>query len=89
MSDDMTTWRKELEEARRGAGDQSEIVAVSPHEGVLDVPFDGGYGSACGPAVLVWTAVNVYFPVVYDGAEWLASAPRNPQPDGQGHAGGE
>jgi hypothetical protein len=84
----ITTWREELQQARETAGDQSEIVAVSPSETVLDVSFDDGYGGSEGPAVLVWTEARVYFPVVYDGAEWLDSAPRNPQPDGQAHVGG-
>jgi hypothetical protein len=84
-----TTWRKELQQARASAGDQSEIVAVSPGETVLDVSFDDGYGGAEGPAVLIWSEERVYFPMTYDGSEWLDSAPRNPQPDGQAHVGGE
>jgi hypothetical protein len=83
----MTTWRKELDAARDV--DQSLIVAVAPDDAVLDVQFDGGYGSSEGPAVLVWTEERVYFPVVYDGAEYLGSAPRDPQPDGQRHVGGQ
>jgi len=58
-------------------------------ESVLDVKFDDGYGGAEGPEVLVWTETRVYFPVTYDGSEWLDSAPRNPQAKGQGHAGGQ
>lgn len=84
-----TTWREELQRARESAGDQSDIVAVSPSETVLDASFDDGYGLSEGPDVLVWTENRVYFPVVYDGAEWLDSAPRNPQPEGQGHVGGQ
>lgn len=30
---------------------------------------------------------QVYFPVVYDGSEWLGSAPRDPERRGQEHVG--
>jgi hypothetical protein len=84
----MTTWRQELETAMEGH-DPGPVVAVAPNEDVLDVHFNGGYGSAKGPDVLIWTERNVYFPAVYDGAEWLGSAPRNPQAEGQSHEGGQ
>lgn len=87
MSDDITTWRKQFETARNG--DVTPVVAVAPDESVLDVQFDSSYGSSAGPAVLIWTESRVYFPVVYDGAEWLDSAPRDPQEQGQGHVGSE
>lgn len=83
----MATWRKMLETARHD--DASAVVAVAPSEDVLDVEFDDGYGGSEGPPVLIWTEQRVYFPVVYDGAEWLGSAPRNPTSEGQEHVGGE
>lgn len=79
-----TTWRKEL-----AAVTTDPFVAVAPDEAALDVVFDDGYGGAEGPAFLVWTEEYVYFPVVYDGAEWVGRAPRNPRADGQRHVGGE
>jgi hypothetical protein len=92
----MTTWRKQLELAREGddyynptAKDESPIVAVAPDESVLDVEFDNGYGGSRGKPILIWTKQRVYFPVVYDGAEWLGSAPRDPVTQGQAHVGGE
>lgn len=92
----MTTWRKELDEARTYSEldepvtrDESEVIAVAPNDAALDVEFDDGYGGSQGPHVLIWTVDRVYFPVTYDGREWLGSAPRNPQPEGQGHVGGE
>lgn len=81
----MTTWRLELQAAMEG--DPGPIVAVAPHESVLDVSFDGGSGRAEGPSVLIWTETRVYFPVTHDGAEWLESAPRNPATVGQPHVG--
>lgn len=85
----MTTWRQELEQARQDTGDSSPVVAVAPSEDALDVEFDAGYGLGEGPDILIWTEHRVYFPVVYDGAEWLGSAPRNPTTSGQRHVGGQ
>lgn len=85
----MTTWRREFIHAAKLDDDASPIVAVAPDEAALDAPFDPGYGGPEGPDVLVWTEERVYFPVVYDGAEWMGSAPRDPQPEGQGHVGGQ
>lgn len=85
----MTTWRQLFDDARRDASDTSPIVQVAPNEAVLDVEFDNDFGLSEGPAVLVWTEDRVYFPVVYDGLEWLGSAPRNPTAEGQGHVGSQ
>lgn len=83
------TWRLELANLMQGTGDPGPIVAVAPDDSVLDVEFDDGYGTSEGPEVLIWTETRVYFPVVYDGAEWLGSAPRNPTDKGQAHLGGQ
>lgn len=66
-----------------------DVIAVAPSEDVLDIEFDDGYGGSEGQDFLVWTKEHVYFPVVYDGAESVGSAPRNPQTQGQPHVGGE
>lgn len=81
-----TTWRKELED---DGITESDIVAVAPDESVLDIEFYCGFGLSEGPWVLVWTEDRVYFPVVYDGSEWLESAPRNPVPEPKRHVGGQ
>lgn len=85
----LTTWRKELAATMHGEQDPGPVIAYAPNEDAFDVEFDGGYGSSAGPAVLAWTESNVYFPVVYDGSEWLGSAPRNPASEGQEHLGGQ
>lgn len=84
-----TTWREELTAAMDKASDPGPVVAVAPDDATLDVIFDEGHGSSQGPSVLIWTEQRVYFPVTYDGSEWLGSAPRDPQADGQEHVGGE
>ena len=84
----MTTWREELSDEMKSKGDEGPVIAYAPDEAAFDVEFDGGYGGTEGPDVLAWTDQRVYFPVCYDGAEWIGSAPRNPAPEGQSHEGG-
>ena len=85
----MTTWRSQLELAMKEYGDPGPVVAYAPDEPTFDVEFDDRFGLSEGPPVLAWTGENVYFPVVYDGAEWLDAAPRNPRAKGQDHVGGQ
>ena len=65
-----------------------EPVEGATRQGTLDVAFDAGYGSSHGPQFTAWTADRVYFPVVYDGAEWVGSVPRNPCGQATEHVGG-
>lgn len=85
---DRTTWRQELAAAQRRADDQNEIIAYAPDAAAFVVEFDSSYGSPKGPDVLAWTETRVYFPVTYDGSEWMESAPRHPTTEGQEHIGG-
>lgn len=85
----MTTWRRALAHATTYARDPGPVLAYAPDEVSFDIEFDGGYStSANGPPVLAWTETRVYFSIQYDGSEWLGSAPRNPQAEGQQHVGG-
>jgi len=83
------TWRRRLVEARATAQDETPVLAVAPDEATLDIEFTAGYGAEKGPAVLVWSERFVYFPVCYDGAQWLGSAPRDPVSQAQPHVGSE
>lgn len=90
MASDATTWGVELERARVEAGDTSPVIARAPQDDATwSTEFDSGYGLHRGLPVLAWSEERVYFPVVYDGAEWLDSAPRNPVAEGQEHVGSE
>jgi hypothetical protein len=83
-----TTWRAHLDDAMHCGGDAGPVEAYAPNEEAFDVQFDDDFGGADGPHVLAWTATHVYFPVQYDGSEWIGSAPRHPQAQGQPHVGG-
>jgi hypothetical protein len=86
----MTTWGAELAHEMQGNNDPGPIVAYLPDKETFDVTFDDGYGLHEGPLVLAFTDTRVYFPAVYDGMEWMGSAPRNPEgAQLQEHVGGE
>ena len=44
----------------------------------LHTPFYAGFGGSSGAHFTLWTSGRVYFPVVYDGAEWVGSVSRTP-----------
>lgn len=79
-----TTWRAAIADAADG----DEIIATTLTEQELDVKFDDGYGGAEGVPFTAWSKTRVYFPVCYDGSEWVDSVPRNPCDDPSSHVGG-
>lgn len=50
--------------------------------------FDPSYGTNEGSPFCAWSDSHVYFPVCYDGAEWVGSARRNPGGVPLTHQGG-
>ena len=54
----------------------------------LDYDFYAGYGSAQGPSFTAWTETKVYFPVQYDGSEWIGIVDRQPCCETTHHIGG-
>lgn len=56
---------------------------------LLDYKFDDSWGTAEGPAFVLWTEDNIYFPVTYDGSEWIEKLPRDPCPLEYSHIGGQ
>lgn len=81
-----STWRQMLD--YQLAKHNETLLSIVPDESVLDVEFDDGYGGTEGPAFTAWSQTRVYFPVVYDGAEWLESVPRDPCDEVTHHIGG-
>ena len=80
-----TTWRELLNNELKG----DELVACTLTEEEMGAEFDNGYGWSEGKPFTAWTEKRVYFPIVYDGAEWVGSAPRNPCSEATNHQGGE
>lgn len=80
----MSNWKKMIAEE---AGDDVIIACTLTEEQLLR-EFDSGYGGTEGDAFTAWSEKYVYFPICYDGAEWVGKAPRNPCDEATGHMGG-
>ena len=90
MSDMNTTWRTELSRAFEEANDAWENIEASTlTDSQLDRSFYAGYGGSEGDAFTVWTKTKVYFPIVYDGSEWVGWVSRNPDGVPTAHQGGQ
>lgn len=84
-----TTWRELLIEKMKENKDKIEnIVSIAPENLDLDKPFYSGFGREEGEPFCVWTKKYVYFPLCYDGSEWVGCASRSPNGKPLGHQGG-
>lgn len=84
-----TTWRKQIEAAMKKRNESfNDMQAITLTEAELDEDFDNWYGSEEGKPFTAWTKNTVYFPVCYDGAEWVGSVSRNPDGKSTEHQGG-
>ena len=81
----MATWRELINEVTDG----DEIIANTLTDEDMGVEFDDGYGGSEGKDFTAWSKDYVYFPVVYDGLEWVGRVPRNPCDQASNHHGGE
>lgn len=89
MSDDQSTWRELIEAEMAVHGETwADVVRCSLDDAGLDRSFDCGYGITHGEPFTLWTTARVYFPAQYDGAEWVASVPREPCDEVSHHVGG-
>lgn len=66
---------------------ESKSGSLEDVKELIDYEFDSGYGGENGPSFTAWTTNRVYFPVMYDGSEWISSVPRNPCDEATGHQG--
>ena len=73
-------------EDKKDSWDNMLKCTISQEE--LHREFDSGYGSECGTPFLLWTKKRVYFPICYDGSEWVESVPRKPCYETARHFGG-
>lgn len=80
----ITNWKELIADKLDG----DVLIACTLSEEELIKEFDSGYGGAEGKDFTAWSEKYVYFPVCYDGAEWVERAPRNPCDEACGHAGG-
>jgi len=85
----MQSWKKMLdEEMKNNSESWDDVVSNTMTEEEMVKKFDSGFGSSEGIPFTVWTKESVYFPVVYDGAEWVGRVSRNPDGKPTKHQGG-
>ena len=84
----MGNWYEMLKEVFAENGENFEEIKCTLSEAELKVNFDTGYGGTEGQPFTAWGKNYVYFPICYDGAEWVGSAPRNPCDISLEHQGG-
>lgn len=87
--DDLTSWRILLLAEMKKHGDSLSTVEFNTmSDADMDERFDHGYGCTEGTPFTVWTPTRVYFPICYDGAEWVGSVSRHPDGKPTKHQGG-
>lgn len=85
----MTNWKELLEEEMKDRKETLlDIVSNTLSDEEMIKEFDGGHGGEEGIPFTVWTQNTVYFPICYDGAEWVGSVSRNPDGKPTEHQGG-
>lgn len=83
------TWKNMLKQAFENNKEDFSKMITTLTDKELNEEFDDGYGGSQGKPFTAWGEKRVYFPIVYDGAEWVESAPRNPCDEKCFHFGGQ
>ena len=73
-----TNWREMLIEAFNETGDNFTELQTTLTDDELVKFFDDESVGREGLHFTAWGEKYVYFPVVYEGLEWVGYAPRNP-----------
>jgi hypothetical protein len=83
------SWKDLVENEFREQGESwTDVESNTMTKEELNTPFDNWYGAVEGCAFTIWTTDRVYFPVCYDGAEWVSSVSRHPDGKPTNHVGG-
>ncbi|MCL4315631.1 MAG: hypothetical protein M1527_01995 [Gammaproteobacteria bacterium] len=85
----MKNWKMMLDEALEENGEAwDDVEANTMTEADMAKALSSGYGNTQGRAFTVWTKRSVYFPLCYDGAEWVGRVSRHPDGKPTKHQGG-
>jgi len=85
----MTTWRESIGKALISNDETwKDVESNTLTKEELDISFFNGWGAPDGKPFTLWTKNRVYFPVCYDGKEWVSSVSRNPDGKPTKHVGG-
>ena len=75
----LKTWRELISsEMKKHADSFDNLVSCTLSDDDLDEEFDSGYGKTRGKPFTLWTKDRVYFPLSYDGLEFVGSVSRFP-----------
>ena len=67
----------------------NDVISYAQTDGKwLDYYFDDDSKKIEGESFTIWTKSRVYFPVQYNGCEWVESVSRNPDGKPTHHIGG-
>lgn len=84
-----TSWAEDLRDAMLENHETwADVTKCTLTAEELNVKFYHGYGGTEGKPFTVWTMRHVYFPVQYDGAEWVDWVSRHPDGKPTRHVGG-
>jgi len=84
----MATWKEGLEDAFEETGDSLDDIETTLSDDEMTEEFYAGYGGPKGTPFTAWSDDYVYFPVQYDGSEWVGYVPRHPNGEATRHWGG-
>ena len=93
----LTSWAKMLRDKLEDKNDSLVQLCIKFNGVDTFVPldhygfcakFDGSFGCPEGCHFTAWGERYVYFPVTYDGSEWIEAVPRNPELIATNHLGG-
>ena len=85
----MNNWKTMLDGALKKNGESwDDVEANTLTEEEMAENFDAGYGGTEGRPFTVWTNNSVFFPICYDGKEWVGRVSRHPDGKPTGHQGG-
>ncbi len=71
----MATWRTLIAKSAKN----DTILQCTLTESELDIEFSTDGGGEEGIPFFAWSKDWVYFAACYDGSEWVARVPRNPE----------
>lgn len=87
IEQETTCWYDLLSEACQKTKEDVDSLVTTLSDEELHRSFFCGYGTIEGAPFTAWGSMFVYFPVVYDGSEWVGYAPRNPCEKATAHWG--
>lgn len=85
----MGNWKEMLGQALEENGESwAEVESNTMTEDEMAKDFDDGFGRTKGCSFTVWTKKSVFFPICYDGSEWVGCVSRHPDGKPTDHQGG-